>query len=156
MGTRRFRRIEGFFWIIAGAGIGFLAWKFRIGSFQEPGPGFVAFFSGLFLSGVGLVMFFSSAFLKISDRPDFGQVFHNISWSRLAYTMALLLGYALLLNTLGYILTTLLAMWGLLFDWKKSSLASSFLSSLLTTAVTYLVFEVWLHCQFPRGLFPWW
>jgi hypothetical protein len=50
----------------------------------------------------------------------------------------------------------LLAMWGLLFDWKKSSLASSFLSSLLTTAVTYLVFEVWLHCQFPRGLFPWW
>ncbi len=142
--------------MIAGAGIGFLAWKFRVGSFQEPGPGFVAFFSGLFLLGIGLVMFFSGAFSKISDRPDFGQVFQNISWSRLAYTMALLLGYALFLNTLGYILTTFLAMWGLFLDWKKSSLVSSCLSSLLTTAVTYLVFEVWLHCQFPRGLFPWW
>ncbi len=156
MDTRTLRRIEGFFWIIAGAGICFLAWKFRIGSLREPGPGFVAFFSGLFLSGVGLVMFFSGSFSKNSDQADFGQIFHNISWFRLAYTMALLLGYALLLNTLGYILTTFLAMWGLFLDWKKTSLVSSFLTSVLTTAVTYLVFEVWLHCQFPRGLFPWW
>ena len=156
MGTRKFQRMEGIFWVIAGAVICLLAWKFRLGSFREPGPGFVAFFSGLFVSGVGLIMFFSGAFSKIPGRADLGQVFHDISWFRLAYTMVLLLGYALLLNVLGYILTTFLAMWGLFHDWKKRNVVSSLLTSLLTTAVTYVVFEVWLHCQFPRGLFPWW
>ncbi len=156
MGTRRIGRLEGWVWMMGGAAICFLAWKFRIGAFREPGPGFVALFSGLFLSGVGLVMVFSGTFSRISGRVVFGQVFRNISWYRLAYTMGLLLGYALFLNTLGYILTTLLVMWGLFLDWKKRSLVSSFLTSLLTTAVTYLVFEIWLHCQFPRGLLPWW
>lgn len=158
MDTKRFRAAEAIFWIITGAVICLLAWKFHLGSFQEPGPGFVAFFSGLFVSGVGLVMFFSESLLKSPSGggPDFRRVFHNVSWSRLLYTMALLLGYALLLNTLGYILTTFLAMWGLFHDWKKNRWVTSLLTSLLTTAATYLVFEVWLHSQFPRGVFPWW
>lgn len=158
MDLKRIRKVEGFFWVGIGILICLLAWKSKLGSFQEPGAGFVAFFSGLFVSGVGLVMFFSEVLSKISSTgsADLSQAFHNVSWSRLAYTILLLLGYALLLNTLGYILTTFLAMWGLFHDWRKNRWVSSFLTSLLTTAATYLVFEVWLHCQFPRGVFPWW
>jgi len=158
MRIKQIRKVEGFFWIGIGVLICLLAWKSKLGSFREPGPGFVALISGLFVSIVGLVMGLPEFFPKISLRngTDFNQTFSIASWPRLIYTMVLLLSYGLLLNTLGYLLTTFLVMWGLFYDREKSRLVSSCLASLASVGVTYLVFEVWLRCQFPRGFFPWW
>ena len=156
--TKRFRKIEGFSWIGIGVVICFLAWRVHLGSFREPGPGFVAFVSGLFISGVGLVMVLSQIVSRISHDDSFnlGLAFQNILWQRLGYTMALLFGYAAFLNILGYILDTFLVMWGLLYDRKKNNWALSFLTSLVIAGGSYLLFEVWLRSQLPRGIFPWW
>jgi hypothetical protein len=156
--TKKFRKIEGFSWIGLGVVICFLAWRVHLGSFREPGPGFVAFVSGLFISIVGLIMFLSQVLSGISsdDGFDLGLSFRNISWFRLAYTTVLLFGYAVFLNSLGYILTTFLVMWGLLYDRKKNNWALSFLTSAVIIGVSYLVFDVWLRSQLPRGIFPWW
>ena len=158
MRIKQIRKVEGSFWIGMGVLICLLAWKSKIGFFREPGPGFVAFISGIFVSMIGLVMGLSELLSKISLRSstDLNQTFSIASWPRLIYTMVLLLSYALLLNTLGYILTTFLVMWGLFYDREKSRWVSSGLASLASVGVTYLVFQVWLRCQFPRGLFPWW
>lgn len=149
---------EGSFWIVLGGFICLFAWKEDLGSIREPGPGFVSFFSGLFILGIGFIMSFWQAFGKISlaKNADSNHAFCIASWFRLFYTMILLLVYALLFNTIGYILTTFLVMWGLFFDWENKNWTSSFLSSTVTTGVTYIVFEVWLRCQFPRGILPWW
>lgn len=154
---RGFKGIEGFFWIGIGAALCLLAWKARLGSFQEPGPGFIAFLSGLLISIIGLVMLLSRALSKISHGhgPNFLVSFKNISWVRLGYTMALLLGYALFLDILGYILTTFLTMWGLFYKREKYAWALSFVPALITVGVTYLVFAVWLRLQLPRGIFSW-
>jgi hypothetical protein len=158
MRIKQIRKVEGFFWIGIGVIICLLAWKSKLGSFREPGPGFVAFISGLFVSMIGLVMGLSGLLSKISPRSriDFDQTFSIASWPRLIYTMGLLLSYGLLLNTLGYILTTFLVMSGLFYDREKSRWVSSGFASLISVGVTYLVFQVWLRCQFPRGIFPWW
>jgi len=158
MRIKQIRKVEGSFWIGMGVLICLLAWKSKIGSFREPGPGFVAFISGIFVSMIGLVIGLSELLSKISLRSstDLNQTFSIASWPRLIYTIVLLLSYALLLNTLGYILTTFLVMWGLFYDREKSCWVSSCLASLASVGVTYLVFQVWLRCQFPRGLFPWW
>lgn len=158
MRIKQIRKVEGSFWIGMGVLICLLAWKSKIGSFREPGPGFVAFISGIFVSMIGLVIGLSELLSKISLRSstDLNQTFSIASWPRLIYTIVLLLSYALLLNTLGYILTTFLVMWGLFYDREKSRWVSSGLASLASVGVTYLVFQVWLRCQFPRGLFPWW
>lgn len=155
--TKSFGKVEGLFWLGIGVIMCGLAWKVNLGSFQEPGPGFVAFVSGLFISSIGLILLFSEVLSKmdLGNSSDLSQAFQNVSWLRLAYTITLLIIYALLLNTLGYILTTFLVMWGLFYDWEKNHWASSFLTSFVTVGVTYGVFEVWLHCQFPRGIFPW-
>lgn len=156
--TKRFRKIEGLSWIGIGTVICFLAWRVHLGSFREPGPGFVAFMSGLFITSVGLGMVLSQIVSKISypDRFNPGLVFRDILWKRLGYTMALLFGYAVFLNILGFILDTFLVMWGLLYDRKKNNWALSFLSSLAIAGTSYLVFEIWLRSQLPRGIFPWW
>ena len=158
MRIKQIRKVEGFFWIGIGVIICLLAWKSKLGSFLEPGPGFVAFISGFFVSTVGLVMGLSGLLSKISppSRIDFDKTFSIASWPRLIYTMGLLLSYGLLLNTLGYILTTFLVMSGLFYDREKSRWVSNGLASLISVGVTYLVFQVWLRCQFPRGIFPWW
>jgi len=136
----------------------FLAWRVHLGSFREPGPGFVAFVSGLFLLGLGLVMVLAQVISKMSqgERFNLGLTFQNISWQRLGYTVALLFGYAVFLNRLGFILVTFLVMWGLLYDRNKNNWALGLLSSLAVAGASYLVFEVWLRGQLPRGLFPWW
>jgi hypothetical protein len=158
MRIAQIRKAEGFFWIGVGAIIGLFAWKSKLGSFHEPGPGFVAFISGLFVSVVGLAMVLSEFFSKLSlrSRGHSDQTFQIASWPRLLYTLALLLIYGLLLNSLGYILITFLVMWGLFYDFEKKRWVSSFFASIVAVAVTYLVFEIWLRCQLPRGIFPWW
>jgi len=157
MFTKQLKKVEGLFWVGIGVIICLLAWETRLGSFREPGPGFIAFFTGLFIAGIGLVIAFSGAFSKTSHVPslDLRSAFRDISWFRLVYTMGLLLVYAFFVNMLGYILTTFLVMWGLFYDWETKRWFPSFLISFVTTGVTYLVFEVFLHCQFPRGIFPW-
>src|SRR4030067_3285810 len=113
MSAKRTRAIEGAFWVAIGAIICIFAWKAHLGSFLEPGPGFVPFLSGLFIAIVGLIMLLSQVLSKISqgNSLDLGLTFRHISWFRLVFTMVLLFGYAVFLNTLGYVVTTFLTMW---------------------------------------------
>ncbi len=149
---------EGFFWMSLAVIVGVLAWRTDIGSFQEPGPGFVAFITGLFLFIIGLLMALSEAFSKISGSTTQGSggAFNRASLRRLLFTVGLLIGYALLLDTLGYILSTSLVMWGLFYQPGRNRWSSSLLASLVTVGFSYLIFEILLRCQLPRGIFPWW
>jgi NhaP-type Na+/H+ and K+/H+ antiporter len=68
--------------------------------------------------------------------------------------MSLLFGYALLLDTLGYIITTLFMMWAFFYAfWGRRWLPSLLISAFIVGS-TYMVFDIWLLCQFPRGIFP--
>ena len=156
MVAREIRNGEGIVWAGIGAGICFLAWGERLGSFEEPGPGFIAFAAGLLILVVGLVMLFSAALSKIPQKGGggFRDSVRSVSPARLIYTMGLLCGYAIFLEPLGYILATLLLMWGLFYDWERNNWGWGFLSSLLATAAFYLLFEVGLGLRFPHGLFP--
>ncbi len=76
------------------------------------------------------------------------------NWRQLFFTMALLLGYTLMLDALGYIVTTLSMMWAFFYvSGGRRWISSLFISSLIV-ASTYLVFDIWLRCQLPRGIFP--
>ena len=156
MVDREIKSIEGAVWIAVGMILCIIALKFNIGSFREPGPGFVVFLSGLLISTTGLVMIISKAFFKNKSHasPEAISTFKNVPWQRLIYTIGFLFGYILFLNTLGYVLATFLFMWCTAFDWKKKNWISSVLFSLITVTISYLMFEVWLRCQLPRGIFP--
>jgi hypothetical protein len=156
----RIQKYEAIFWIALGAFICFLGWRIKIGNFHGPGPGFFALIAGLALIIIGALMFLSKTVSKTEGETRAGA--HDVNPAghvlkkRLVPTMALLVGYAAFLNLLGYILCTFLVMWGLFYDWGKNRLLNTFLASLATTVVTYLIFEAWLRTQLPRGIFPWW
>lgn len=150
--------VEGIVWIGIGFIICILALQFDLGSFHQPGPGFVALLTGLFIAVMGLAMILARVMSK--RRPDKASgtdhTFQIEAWPRLVYTMALLLAYVILIDPVGFILTTFLLMFGLFFDHQKRNYIWSLFFSIVTALVSYLVFEVWLRCQLPRGLFPWW
>jgi putative tricarboxylic transport membrane protein len=154
------RKIEGLFWFLIGLIVCRLAWKFQVGSLREPGSGFIAFILGMALSLLGLVMVLVEVYSKTSGNTvaAAGHPFRGTPLFPFALTGGILFGYGLLLETLGYNVTTLLAMWALfyLFYEKRNRLLLSLFAAFATTATTYLVFEVWLRSQLPRGIFPWW
>jgi hypothetical protein len=157
--NKRTDLLEGIFWVLIGGIICILALQYDLGSFRAPGPGFVAFLSGILIGSVGAIMIFSKS---ISIGPAKGaarssrQGITTASWGRLLYSMMLLVAYATLMVPFGYILSTFLVMFGLFFDWGKRNWFWSVFFSITTSFLSYLVFEVWLHCQLPRGIFPWW
>ena len=145
---------EGLIWIIIGGAIGILSWRISLGSFREPGAGFVAFASGLSLVLIGVIMTLSKTFPKLSSgagRSVFVEL-HNV---RLLYALGLLVGYGLVLETVGYIVATFLLMLGLFHDRGTNRLFPSILASAVTVGLTYLIFVAWLRVQLPRGILPW-
>lgn len=149
---------EGFIWIAIGVGICCLSWRIHLGSFNEPGPGFVAFAAGIALVVIGMIMTLSKTLPKGST--DSGRSanhpFLKLPRFSLVYTVGVLLVYGLVLNFLGYLISTFLLMFALFNDRRTSRFSSSILASLLTVVITYLIFETWLRVQLPRGIFPWW
>jgi putative tricarboxylic transport membrane protein len=149
---------EGIIWMIIGGAICFLSWRIRLGSFREPGAGFVAFASGVCLVVIGLIMTLSKTFSKVSSDSDqsVDRPFLKLPKFPLVYTVVVLVGYGLVLDLLGYLMTTFLVMFALFYDRGTNRFLPSALASLLTVVSTYLIFETWLRVQLPRGIFPWW
>jgi putative tricarboxylic transport membrane protein len=149
---------EGIVWIGVGVLIGILSLRLDLGSFHAPGPGFVAFLSALFIAGMGAIMILARAVSKHRSDEASGaeHPFRIGSGRRLLYTLGLLLAYIIFLEPVGFIVATFLLMLGLFFDYEKRNYAWSLFFSIMTTLISYLVFEVWLRCQLPRGILPWW
>jgi len=150
---------EGIFWVVIGGFICILAFQHGLGSVRAPGPGFVGFLSGILVGGVGAAMMLSKSISMGRGKGTIrgaGLGIPAVSLRRLAYTMMFLIAYAILMDPLGYIVSTFLAMFGLFFDREKKNWLWSLFFSVTASLVSYLVFEVWLRCQLPRGILPWW
>ena len=141
------KAVEGPAWIIIGVTICLYAYKMGFGSFREPGAGFVAFVTGFFLMLMGALIVMgrkrdSQRIYKDEKRevPAYRQAgcdseasFLGSPGFKLAYAVALLLVYALLLDHLGYILTTFLVMFGLFYDPGRRRFGLALTAAFLTT-----------------------
>ena len=155
--TNRVGKAEGLVWMVIGGIICLLSWQTELGSFREPGPGFIAFATGLFMGVVGLLMVLTAVFKKTPSGEDCDSgrtagLSYPSSWFRMVFTMGLLFGYALLLTPLGYIPTTLLVLWGLFYDGEKRNWVSSLLVASVTTGASFVFFEKLLGLRFPAGI----
>lgn len=138
------------------------AYSTGLGTFLEPGAGFVAFVAGLFIIAVAVAVSATRGSrpeegvkVKAPANPTVTPLVERPAFKML-FTVAVLLFYALFLNPLGYILTTFIALFALFSDLSRRRWVAPFFASGVSVAATYLVFEVWLKSQLPRGILPWW
>jgi len=139
------------FWIFIAVGIILLSLKYGVGNLSQPGPGFITFFAGAILFVLSLALFFFN-FGDRADRNRLHDLWAGLETGKVLYVIILLVAYTFLLKPVGFLISTFLLL-ALLFRVKGSyRFTMIFVMSLLVTAGSYLVFEIWLKAQLPKGV----
>jgi len=146
-------QLASVFWLVVGAAVAISSIRLRLGSLASPDTGFMPFLSGVAMclfASIGLIHGTLEQRRGVCWTPVIGA---NVRWGKSLAVLAALLAYVFLLKSLGFVLCTLLFL-GFLFravnPQKWSTVA---LGSVLITAGAYLIFDLWLKSQLPKG--PW-
>jgi putative tricarboxylic transport membrane protein len=134
--------------IIIGLAITAGSLKYGFGSFEEPGAGFLPFFTGvgtIFFASIPLILSLKRGWMPL------GSLWEKVKWHRVIVVTVILFLFCFFLKDLGFVLTTILLTAGLFRLMYKPKWWVTILSSLATTAFFYVLFQVWLQSQLPTG-----
>lgn len=148
LGLRVTHIIANLFWVSFSIAVCIESLHLKVGTFHKPGPGFFPFWAAALLGILSLISLTQS--LK-EKKKTFPKIWAGVKFSKLGLLLVVLFLYAILLNTIGFLLGTLFLLFFLFratepYNWKTVLFAS-----VLTVAATYVVFVVLLECQLPKG-----
>jgi len=141
--------ISGIFWMGFGA-------VFAIGGLQQglvrqgiPGPGSLPFIVGLISIGLAAIVFVQALTKETAPTKKFFP--EKSSLRKLILALVGIVGYGLLLKSLGFMGTTFLFLLFVLGLIGREKWVIAFSFSLLTAVVSYLLFTA-LQVELPRGI----
>lgn len=121
-----------------------------VGTVHYPGAGFLPFWSGVGLGCFSIILWIKSSLTEKAGEKIRGLV--GKEWKNVICVIASLFVYAILLPTIGYLITTfglmilLLGLMGRMRLWVR-------IGGALSIALgTYLIFNIWLQSQLPPGI----
>ena len=121
---------------------------YKLGTMRMPKEGFMPLLLGIGM--VGLSSYLTvQAFL---DKGDAQNVKFNISWKRFFVLVAVCVLYAVLLNTLGYLIATFLFLLAVFKIAKLEGMKLPLILSLVFSVAFYVVFKIMLGVMLPSGL----
>lgn len=118
------------------------------GVIRNPGPGFFPWWTSLGLGFLSLVLLGSS----LRGRPALPTEGAGGRWGRVAGVLAVLGVYALVLEPIGYPITTFLLVLFMLRVTEPHPWPVALGVALLAAGGSYLVFGVWLKVPLPAGI----
>jgi hypothetical protein len=141
-----------FVWLGLGLAQCFCSWKLGLGSVSEPESGFMPFLLGLIIIALSVFILVES-FITLQKKPEARtSPWSEVDWKRILRVSLFLLGYAVLLPKLGYLVATFLLTVFMLKSGEPMKWSVCFLIGLLTSGLTYWVFVIWLSVPFPQGI----
>lgn len=141
-------------WLAVGIFICIGSLRLSLGEFHNPGPGFLSFFAGLIVASLALLLHIQSR----KTRLDAKQRKSEPIWSdrqkgfKMVLVVAALLAYAVAMNYLGFLISTFLFLAFLLKTIDPQRWSVALIGSLLASGVFYVIFEIGLRSQLPKGL----
>ena len=150
-GTNLRNGLSGLFWVAFSIFVCLESLKAGIGTFGQPGAGFLSFWSALILGLLSVVLAIKSfaarrTGAKAVELPGEGKR------SKVVLALVSLLVYIFFLERAGYIVTTFGLMIILYMIAGRSKVWMQILGAVITVLVTYIVFHVWLGVQLPKGI----
>jgi hypothetical protein len=124
--------------------------RLPLGSWRDPGAGFLPLGAGIGLVILSLMAFFQAR-LRKGDEARKGWYSKEMR-KRLILILAVLFGYALFLDSLGFLINTFLLLVILFRFVEPQRWLVAIGGGALASAACYLVFEIWLKTQLPKGL----
>jgi putative tricarboxylic transport membrane protein len=144
-------RISGAFWFLFSLFISYESYKLGLGTVHQPGPGFLFFWTGIVIAILSLAVILIS-FKKQTIGELRGSVFARSNITKLLLVLVSLFLYALLMEWLGFLIVTLLLFVFLLMVIEKKKPWFAILVSMAVTILAYLLFDLGLQSQLPKGL----
>ena len=139
-------RWTGPFFILFSLYVCFESWRLGVGSFFRPGACFFPFYSSLLLGLLSLILGLLAFRGKVEKAESWTDVGNTVTVS------LAVLGFALLLTWLGFVITTFLFIFFLLRAVERRGWLLSAGAALFISAAFYVVFGLWLKAQLPPGI----
>ena len=147
----RYDRAGGVIWMVLGAALGIGSISLGVGTLHKPGPGFMPFLTGILLGSLGLLLAVSHIGKRSGAKGGEGVSLRQF-WGKGACSLAVSFLYAFSLDLLGFIVATFLLFLSLFKIMGVRRWFTPILISFLAVSVSYLIFDVWLRIEFPRGI----
>lgn len=147
--------IPGCFFALLAAAVLWESYGLGLGKFQEPGGGLVPFLFGLFLFLIAVSILLRCHSPKAAVQES-KQAWSHVDIKKLGLVLISLTGYALLLETLGYIITTSLFFLIVLKSVSSLKLWTNLIISTLSVGISYVLFAVVLKVALPSGIWEIW
>ncbi len=144
-------RISSVFWLCFGLVACIESYRAGLGTLHMPGPGFLFFWSGVVLCLMSLIILIPAWAGRKNEKVGetiFGEKFPR----KVVLVPASILVYAILMEPLGFIPATLLLFLFILRMVEKKGWLFAIWVSVLVTAAAYMIFDVWLQAQLPKGV----
>lgn len=150
----RYDRIISVIWGVLGLVQCIQSWALGLGSVSEPDSGFMPFIMGLGMVVLAIALFIESSWGwgKMKSITKNISPWGGVYWKRVVYIAIIMLVYAVLLTTLGFLLDTFLLMVFLLKSGETIRWPTAVAVGALTAGFSYLIFGVWLNVAFPPGI----
>jgi len=145
----QYDRVAAIFFIIVGAFFALYARAVEIGTWNEPGPGFLPFWAGIIILIMAFALFFKSLGKKGPVRPSFFP--EAGSWKRVLATFIALIVYNFIFDYLGFALTTFLFVGVLIKSIFPQSWTKTLIVALSAAIIARLLFINFLETQLPKG-----
>lgn len=149
---RRTEQVVSLFWIGFALLVCVGSLRLELGTISDPGPGALPFGAAALL-GILAVAHLANVTLRRPGRDEAQSSWANAHWEKGVYVVIALFVYFFLLPIFGYLITTFLLMVFLFGVLERKRWWVVLIGSGLVIGITYLVFEVWLMVQFPKGFF---
>ena len=136
----------GFFFALLSLYVCVESVRLGLGTYHRPGPGFVSFLAGVTLGLLSLALIS----LVLFRRTEKAQAWQNRG--RILMVFLAMLGFTLLVEWLGFILTAFLLIWFLLKVVERRGWGFSLGVALVVAGASHVVFNLWLRAQLPAGM----
>lgn len=141
----------GLLWLACGAALALGSIRLKLGTWTNPGAGFTPFLTGSLLALCGLLLIIQTGRRKAPGDDSLVRAFQGFGGKRIYSLIAVCL-YALLLEPLGFIPDTFLLLFLLFKILDPRKWLAPLLVSFLAVLLSYLIFDVWLRINLPRGM----
>ena len=146
-------QMSSLFWFLLGWVLTYLSYRLGLGTLVNPGPGFLPFWCGLFLSGLSLVVFLRGTLDQRKDRgKSLRDLWAGMHWTKGIYVILALLIYTFAFVHTGFVLSTTLLLIFLFKTIEPEKWIFAIGEAILASLVCFVVFSLWLDVQLPRGV----
>jgi putative tricarboxylic transport membrane protein len=148
---KKYDRITSVVWLGFAVYICVESIRLPLGSFHDPGPGFLPLLVGIILAGLSVVCFQRAQTVELKGQGE--SWYSQERWKNLIWVLLTLFAYALTLDHLGFLIGTFLF---LAFLFRLGMGPQKWFwaigGSLMASLSCYAVFELWLQTQLPKGI----